>query len=213
MIKIIIIFDINNLDNNVYINDSTKLEYHIINYKNIMHLDFAFNNLITFPNIIHKFTNLQILQFNDNNFSDIPSNLPNSIKILYCDNNHLTKLPYKLPKQLTNLYCNYNQIKKLPNNLNNTLIAFNCNNNLLTKLPDLHKLINLRELECRYNFINNIPKCILKFKNLYRYKKFNLYVYINVLSRILNNKINYYYYIQILNYYKSILLKKNKNYI
>ncbi len=61
---------------------------------------------------------LRFLHLADNNLTEFPKRLPDSIETLYLQNNDLTELPDKLPANLKVLNLGLNKIRKLPSRLN-----------------------------------------------------------------------------------------------
>ena len=150
------------------------------NKKDIIKLNINNNKLVKLPDWLSECTNLQILCCNYNKLTELPDNLPKSLKelfchhnklqklsdnlpkslkSLYCDNNKLKKLPKNLPELLQELFCNNNKLDNLPNNLPNTLEIIVCSDNKLKHLPEILPQ-NLHELYCDYNKLKQLPETL-----------------------------------------------------
>lgn len=139
------------------------------------------------PDIVLDLSNLQL--------TNLPGDIPNSVRKLNCSNNLLTELPGNL-QSLNELYCFNNRLTKLPENLLN-VIDIVCNDNLLENVPINTPLLknfiakNNRITELSTEFLNLKLERVELFNNLIspelcdRYKIIN-----NTLENICTNTSN-----------------------
>lgn len=102
---------------------------------------------------INYFSNLESLEFIENDISQLPS-LPSKLRRLDCSMNQLKSLP-KLPSTLEELSCAVNQLTSLPL-LPAFLKILYCNFNQITVLPTLPA--TLEYLACGSNAITCLPE-------------------------------------------------------
>lgn len=93
-----------------------------------------------------------------NYLTELPDNLPDSIKTIDCSTNHITHLPETLPPGVTDIRCCENNISTLPKNLPigiKTLIMMRCP---LKTLPvDICKYKSLNVLCLRTTLVTELP--------------------------------------------------------
>lgn len=95
----------------------------------------------------------------DNKLTKLPDKLPSSLIFLNCCRNELTELPRELPS-LALLYCSYNKLTKLPDGLADKaprLQSLCCNNNMLVRLPERLPSLKLTRFECQNNRLTKLP--------------------------------------------------------
>jgi len=97
--------------------------------------DFAIES-DSLPEWITECSNLRCLDCSNNEITQLPNNLPRSLKKLNCSQNKITQLPNNLPCSLKKLICWQNKITQLPNNLPYSLEKLDCSSNKLTQLPN-----------------------------------------------------------------------------
>jgi len=114
--------------------------------------------------------NLQILNLYDNQITEIPKHLPQTLQKLYLSYNQITEIPEHLPQNLQILWLRNNQITKISEHLPQNLQILFLNNNQITEIPE-HLPQNLQKLYLRNNQINqdNITQIQLLYPNLHIY--------------------------------------------
>jgi len=132
-------------------------------FNNITAINIACSNLHNIPDWILKCKNLKILDCSQNQITQLPETLPDSLQILWCNNNKLTQLP-KLPCSLQMLFIQYNQLTQLPNLLPPKLKELECQHNKLIKLPDVLPNL-LKSLRCYGNQITQLPEILPNSSN------------------------------------------------
>jgi len=123
-------------------------------YDSIVYINCSNNNLTELPSNLPE--SLQILNCRNNNLTELPSNLPGSLRGLDCYNNDLTALPSNLPESLRRLDCFNNDLTSLPSSLPESLQILDCSYNKLTELPS-NLPESLQELDCYYNNLTSLP--------------------------------------------------------
>lgn len=144
-----------------------KKRFSIENYLNSLPLDITLicisdKNLTYLPDL-SRFYNLQELNCNNNELTELPPLNP-TLKILHCCNNLLTRLP-PLNANLEQLICGDNQLTCLPYLLHTKLQRLSCYCNQLTHLPSLNS--NLQFLFCFSNQLTSLPPLTTNLEELY----------------------------------------------
>ncbi len=114
----------------------------------IENLNLSNQNLTEFPNDLSN--SLTHLWINNNQITVIPNNLPNSLKILYLNGNQITEIPNNLPNSLKYLGISENQITEFPNGLPNSSPLGDVANSALAERWSLNML------DLSYNRITEI---------------------------------------------------------
>lgn len=99
---------------------------------------------------IELFTELQILNCEDNQLTELDVSKNKKLRIFDCAGNQLTKLDVKENTALTHLTCTDNQLSSLDVSRNTALEYLFCNENQLTSL-DVSANKALKELYCSDN--------------------------------------------------------------
>lgn len=132
-------------------------------FEKVLVLDFSDSNLKRLPQTIGQCINLEALYCHGNELEELPESLGNCIhlKELICAENKLTRLPQSLGNciHLKELVCVDNKLTGLPTSLVKCtrLQYLLCQNNKLGILPDLLQFKRLRDLDCSYNKLREIP--------------------------------------------------------
>jgi leucine-rich repeat protein SHOC2 len=140
-------------------------------YDKILKVHLDKRDLEYIPEIIFKFTNLQVLNLSSNLIKIIPNNIGDLVNLqeLYLDRNHISEIPEEIGKlcKLRKVILSNNKIKYLPNsfyNLENLEILNISCNHLGLLSDDISKLEKLEYLYLRNNRLRYIPKDIAKIK-------------------------------------------------
>ena len=96
------------------------------------------------------------LDISNLNLTELPHNLPTTLKYLRCNCNNIKKLPNNLPANLREIYCNNMPLIDLPDTLPASLEILSCNNTMITCLPETLPT-NLKGLYCNYTRLNSLP--------------------------------------------------------
>jgi len=144
-------------------------------YDNIVYINCSNNNLTELPSNLPE--SLDELHCSYNKLTELPSKLPESLQELDCSNNNLTSLPPNLPESLYKLYCRNNNLTSLPSNLPESLQILECSSNKITSLPP-NLPESLKILWCSNNKLTSLPINLHELRNL-------TYVY------YINNEIEY----------------------
>ena len=132
----------------------------------------GYNKLKKIPDSICNLTNLENLQIQNNNFTEIPKieKLIN-LRVIFFGNNDIKIFPEEICNlnKLEFVNLNDNKIIELPKNLQNLseLILLNLHNNSLNYIPiELTKCLNLQILQLTGNPIKRIPIEIISSKKI-----------------------------------------------
>lgn len=99
---------------------------------------------------------LRMLDLSENEFNQVPENLPPALSHLNLRGNLLTSLSEALPRELRRLNLSDNQLNTLPDRLPSSIIEMYAQNNDLTRLPEsLPK--SLRRLNVSSNNLVELP--------------------------------------------------------
>jgi Leucine-rich repeat (LRR) protein len=116
--------------------------------------------------------------------SELPVILPDTLKILDCSVNEISLLTY-MPISLEHLDCSNNVLISIASNvLPSTLRTINISRNRLSRL-DLASLVNLRRIDCSFNFISHVSNIPINLKELYCSNNIIRTVPLNVFPRAL----------------------------
>lgn len=102
---------------------------------------------------INTVTNLDLSNLNITNLTGIEDFT--ELTILNCNNNAINILNVSQNTNLSELYCNNNLISNLNVTMNSALKIFWCNNNLLTNL-DVSNNVNLISIDCSFNQLSSL---------------------------------------------------------
>ena len=145
-------------------------EYHdfieiqqLSDYDSIVYINCYNNDLTELPSTLPE--SLQKLHCSFNNLTSLPSKLPESLQILNCYNNDLTELPSKLPGSLQKLDCSNNDLTSLPSKLPDSLRVLECYDNKLTELPSILPG-SLQKLDCSNNDLTSLPINLHELRDL-----------------------------------------------
>lgn len=129
---------------------SGKISSKVMDYRDILTLDFASHSIDSFGIEMDKFNNLENIIGYNNNLSLIPNSICGLEKLrqLNLDDNKLNELPNCLTtfNKLEVLFCADNRISRIPN--------------------DFGKLSNLRKIQLNGNEIKQLPSSFYDLKNL-----------------------------------------------
>jgi hypothetical protein len=104
---------------------------------------------------VEFFTELELLECNNNRLQSLDVSKNTKLKMLYCGNNLLTELDVSQNKDLQILDCEHNRLKKIDVSANDKLRKLVCLSNYIKEL-DVSKNTSLSELRCRDNFLKSI---------------------------------------------------------
>ncbi|KAL6450405.1 CYR1 Adenylate cyclase [Candida maltosa Xu316] len=145
-------------------NGCSKFPINLLEAPQLTHLNLEMNFLDEIPSKFSSLSNLTNLKLNSNQISVLPKSFGNlkNLKILNISSNYFKKYPEPI-NNLTNLIdldLSYNDLSFLPESISNlqNLQKLNlCTNELSGSLPlYLSKLISLKRLDIRYNYISNV---------------------------------------------------------
>ena len=146
----------------------TKLPGCIKNLKNLVYIDFSFNNTREFPKILTKMPWLRKIKLVGNKISKIPKEIHklNNLGMLDFGKNHFPNIPVEIQNinSLQYLDLGENQIKEIPDWIGtlNNLHTLNLSGNQIKNIhPEIEKLTNLYDLNLSRNklkVVNNTPK-------------------------------------------------------
>lgn len=136
-------------------------------------LDLRDRSLAELPEVVCKYTQLQVLLLGKNRLSALPDRFGDlkNLKILYLNNNLLTKLPENFSSMtaLQTLMLDGNKLAALPDDFGNlkNLEDLSLYNNQITRIPPgFGSLNNLRRLHLSVNPIGTLPESFGKLNNL-----------------------------------------------
>lgn len=125
------------------------------------------------PLNIHKFINLQILSWPENNLLTIPSSIGLLINLqeLVLDRNKLNNIPSEIGHltELRQLKLSYNKLKTIPSEIKSLdkLYELQLNNNKLISIPtEIGQLLKLEYLDLSCNKLESIPIEMAKLPGL-----------------------------------------------
>ncbi|MCR4671391.1 MAG: S-layer homology domain-containing protein [Saccharofermentans sp.] len=104
---------------------------------------------------IEFFTELELLECNNNRLQSLDVSKNTKLKKLYCGNNVLTELDISQNKELQVLDCSFARLRKLDTSANDKLWKLYISHNYLEEL-DLSKNTELKEFKCEGNFLKTI---------------------------------------------------------
>ncbi len=104
---------------------------------------------------IEYFTNLEELNCNDSNLTEIDLSKNTKLKYLECDGNALASLDVSKNTALISLSCSENKLTSIDVSQNAELVALFCLGNQFTNL-DISSNAELEHLNCSYNNLTNI---------------------------------------------------------
>ena len=113
------------------------------------------NSSISSLNGINNFTNLLLLNCENNLLTNLDVSGLINLTILNCSSNQLANLNVNGLTELQNLNCQYNQLTSLNVSGSTSLEIVNCSYNLIASLV-LNNLLNLEEVNCNDNLITSI---------------------------------------------------------
>lgn len=161
-------------------NKITTIPEWIYSYKQLIRLDFSYNQVKKISDNIGMLSKLKSLEVRDNNIKDLPDSIGelSNLKNLDVSKNNFTELPGSMRrlKKLTHLSIRDNNLTIIPEFIGEltNLNSLDISNNQITEIPvSIGNLTDLCNFNVSINQLTEIPTSILNLQKLIKFDATN----------------------------------------